>query len=107
MSDFLYIYSSKHYLWEAIVQLRKKEKTDDNKTMEKYYKLLTEEELCLNKEAEKCTTIEELRVLEENTNLLNENSKQTVHEITNMTVEEFKKEYQLVDINDIKGKYGF
>ena len=40
--------------------------------------LLTEEELELFKKAENCTT-----------------------------VEEFTKKYDLIDINDLKGKYGF
>ena len=32
---------------------------------------------------------------------------QTSHIITDMTVEEFTKKYDLIDINDLKGKYGF
>ena len=69
--------------------------------------LLTEEEFELFKKAENCTTIEELLKLEKETNTINEGMSQTSHIITDMTVEEFTKEYDLIDINDLKGKYGF
>ena len=69
--------------------------------------LLTEEELELFKKAENCTTVEELQKLEKETNEINEGISQTSHIITGMTVEEFTKKYDLIDINDLKGKYGF
>ena len=69
--------------------------------------LLTEEEFELFKKAENCTTIEELLKLEKETNTINEGMSQTSHIITDMTVEEFTKKYDLIDINDLKGKYGF
>ena len=69
--------------------------------------LLTEEEFELFKKAENCTTIEELLKLEKETNTINEGMSQTSHIITDMTVEEFTKKFDLIDINDLKGKYGF
>ena len=69
--------------------------------------LLTEKELELFRKAENCTTNEELQKLEKETNTINEGMSQTSHIITDMTVEEFTKKYDLIDINDLKGKYGF
>ena len=69
--------------------------------------LLTEKELELFRKAENCTTNEELQKLEKETNEINEGISQTSHIITDMTVEEFTKKYDLIDINDLKGKYGF
>jgi hypothetical protein len=69
--------------------------------------LLTEKELELFGKAENCTTNEELQKLEKETNEINEGISQTSHIITDMTVEEFTKKYDLIDINDLKGKYGF
>lgn len=69
--------------------------------------LLTEEELELFKKAKNCTTVEELQKLDKETNTINEGMSQTSHIITDMTVEEFTKKYDLIDINDLKGKYGF
>ena len=69
--------------------------------------LLTEKELELFRKAENCTTNEELQKLEKETNVINEGISQTSHIITDMTVEEFTKKYDLIDINDLKGKYGF
>ena len=71
------------------------------------FELLTEEELELFKKAENCTTIEELQNLEKETSTINEGISQTSHIITDMTVEEFTKKYDLIDIKDLKGKYGF
>ena len=69
--------------------------------------LLTEKELELFRKAENCTTNEELQKLEKETNEINEGISQTSHIITDMTVEEFTKKFDLIDINDLKGKYGF
>ena len=69
--------------------------------------LLTEKELELFRKAENCTTIEELQKLEKETSTINEGISQTSHIITDMTVEEFTKKFDLIDINDLKGKYGF
>lgn len=69
--------------------------------------LLTEEELELFRKAENCTTIEELQKLEKETSTIYEGISQTNHIITDMTVEEFTNKYDLIDINDLKGKYGF
>ena len=69
--------------------------------------LLTEKELELFRKAENCTTNEELQKLEKETNEINEGISQTSHIITGMTVEEFTKKYDLIDINDLKGRYGF
>ena len=52
-------------------------------------------------------TIEELQMLEKETSTINEGIGQTSHIITDMTVEEFTMKYDLIDINDLKGKYGF
>ena len=68
---------------------------------------LTEEERELFKKAGNCTTIEELQNLEKETSTINEGIRQTSHIITDMTVEEFTKKYDLIDIKDLKGKYGF
>lgn len=69
--------------------------------------LLTEEELELFRKAGNCTTIEELQKLEKETSTINEGINQTSQIVTDMTVEEFTKKYDLIDINDLKGKYGF
>ena len=54
--------------------------------------LLTEEELEIHRRFERCSTIEEIRQLEED---------------IDMSIEEFKEKYGLIDIKDLKGKYGF
>ena len=69
--------------------------------------LLTEEELELFKKVENCTTIEELQKLEVEMTTINESRATSSHIITDMTVDEFTKKYDLIDINDLKGKYGF
>ena len=69
--------------------------------------ILTDEELELFRKVENCTTIEELQKLEVETNTINESRIPSSHIITDMTVEEFTKKYDLIDINDLKGKYGF
>ena len=69
--------------------------------------LLTEKELELFRKAENCTTNEELQKLEKETSTINEGISQTSHIITDMTVEEFTKKFDLIDINDLKGRYGF
>ena len=69
--------------------------------------LLTDEELELFRKVENCTTIEELQKLEVETNTINESRIPSSHIITDMTVDEFTKKYDLIDINDLKGKYGF
>ena len=69
--------------------------------------LLTEEELELFKKVENCTTIEELQKLEVEMTTINESRTTSSHIITDMTVDEFTKKYDLIDINDLKGKYGF
>ena len=68
---------------------------------------LTEEELELFRKAENCTTIEELQKLEKESSTINEGISQTNYIITDMTVEEFTKKYDLIDIKDLKGKYDF
>ena len=76
--------------------------------IDKSLELLTEEELYLNKRFEECKTIEELKALEKEINVLYENNADTrQHKQINMSLEEFKKKYDLVDIRDLKGKYGF
>lgn len=76
--------------------------------IDKSLELLTEEELNLNKRFEECKTIEELKALEKEINVLYENNADTrQHKQINMSLEEFKKKYDLVDIRDLKGKYGF
>ena len=69
--------------------------------------LLTEEELELFRKVENCTTIEELQKLEVEMTTINESRTTSSHIITDMTVDEFTKKYDLIDINDLKGKYGF
>lgn len=54
---------------------------------------------------EQCTTIEELRQLEEEMNLRFKDEEQ--EEDIDMSIEEFKEKYDLIDIRDLKGKYGF
>ena len=68
---------------------------------------LTAEELEYDKRFKQCSTIEELQKLADETNLLYENNAQIQYREIDMTVEEFKEKYGLVDINDLKGKYGF
>ena len=68
---------------------------------------LTAEELEYDKRFKQCSTIEELQKLADETNLLYENNTQIQYRKIDMTIEEFKEKYGLVDINDLKGKYGF
>ncbi len=75
--------------------------------MADYNDLLTEEELKLFKKADNCSTIEELQKLEKETKNITEGISQTSHIITDMTVDEFTEKYDLIDIDDLKGKYGF
>lgn len=67
---------------------------------------MSDEELELHRKMESCTTIEELRELVNEYNILIENQG---HEKINldMTEEEFKKVYGYINIRDLKGKYGF
>ena len=74
---------------------------------EDYFDLLTEEELAINKRVRECNTIEELLQLADELSALNENSDFANRKVINMSVEEFKKKYNLVDIKDLNGKYGF
>ena len=45
--------------------------------------------------------------LEREVNLLNENKGPVEYEDSDMSIEEFKEKYDLIDIRDLKGKYGF
>lgn len=74
---------------------------------DKSLQLLTEEQLEVHRRLEQCTTIEELRKIEEELNLLNENVEPFQEEDIDMSIEEFKEKYDLIDIRDLKGKYGF
>lgn len=74
---------------------------------DKSLQLLTEEELEFHRRFEQCTTIEELRQLEEEMNRFYENSEPIQEEDIDMSIEEFKEKYDLIDIKDLKGKYGF
>ena len=67
----------------------------------------TAEELEYDKRFKQCSTIEELQKLADETNLLYENNSQIQYRKIDMTIDEFKEKYGLVDINDLKGKYGF
>ena len=69
--------------------------------------LLTEEQLEYHRRFEQCTTIEELRQLEEEMNLRYKNEEPLQEEDIDMSIEEFKEKYGLIDIKDLKGKYGF
>ena len=69
--------------------------------------LLTDEELEMFRKVDNCTTIEELQKFEVETNKINENRIPSSHIITDMTIEEFTKKYDLIDINDLKGQFGF
>lgn len=69
--------------------------------------LLTEEELDILKRFEQCTTIEELKQLEREVSLLNESKGSIVYEDMDISTEEFKDKFDLIDIRDLKGKYGF
>ena len=69
--------------------------------------LLTEEQLEYHRRFEQCTTIEELRQLEEEMNFRYKNEEPLQEEDIDMSIEEFKEKYGLIDIKDLKGKYGF
>ena len=69
--------------------------------------LLTEEELDILKRFEQCTTIEELKQLGREVSLLNESKGSIVYEDMDISTEEFKDKFDLIDIRDLKGKYGF
>ena len=75
---------------------------DDN-----YFELLSEEELELNRRFRECTTMEELQRLYEETQPLNENNETIEYPEMNMSLEEFIRKYNMIDIKDLKGKYGF
>lgn len=79
----------------------------DNIMEDKSLQLLTEEELEILKKFEQCTTIEELKQLEREVNILNENKSPIEYEDMDMSTEEFKEKYDLIDIRDLNGKYGF
>ena len=74
---------------------------------DKSLQLLTEEELEILKKFEQCTTIEELKQLEREVSLLNESKGSIVYEDMDISTEEFKDKFDLIDIRDLKGKYGF
>ena len=69
--------------------------------------LLTEEQLEYHRRFEQCTTIEELRQLEEEMNFWYKNEEPLQEEDIDMSIEEFKERYGLIDIKDLKGEYGF
>lgn len=72
-----------------------------------YFDLLTEEELELNRRFRECTSMEELQKVAEETKFLNENTETIRYPEISMTLEEFKQKYNMIDIRDLKGKYGF
>ena len=74
---------------------------------DKSLELLTEEQLEYHRRLEQCTTIEELWQLEEEMNLRFKDEEQMQEEDIDMSIEEFKEKYDLIDIRDLKGKYGF
>lgn len=74
---------------------------------DKSLQLLTDEQLKVHRRLEQCTTIEELREIEEELNLLNEKVEPFQEEDIDMSIEEFKEKYGLINIKDLKGKYGF
>ena len=74
---------------------------------DKSLQLMTEEELEIHRRFIQCTSIEELRQLEEELNLLNENVETIQYKSFDMSIEEFKERYGYIDIKDLKGKYGF
>lgn len=72
-----------------------------------YWELLTEEERAFHKRFKACTTMEELRQLGEEMDQFFKDNPQPPKVIDNMTLEEFKQKYDLIDIRDLTGKYGF
>ena len=58
--------------------------------------LLTEEQLEYHRRFEQCTTIEELRQLEEEMNLRYKNEEPLQEEDIDMSIEEFKEKYGLL-----------
>ena len=68
------------------------------------WELLTEEERTFDKRLEACNTIEELQLVGEEINAF---YKDKPIRTIDMTIEEFTKKYDLIDIKDLKGKYGF
>lgn len=69
--------------------------------------LLSEEELEYHKRFMSCTTIEELQKMADDTNHINENVGSIQYRTIDIPLEEFKNKYDLIDIKDLKGKYGF
>ena len=69
-----------------------------------FWEFLTEEEWAYHKRFMACTTIEELQQLGEEMNAFFEDKPIRAIE---MPIEEFKKKFDLIDIKDLKGKYGF
>ena len=65
------------------------------------------EPLEFHRRFEQCTTIEELKQLEEELNLLNDNVETIQYKSFDMSIKEFKEKYGYIDIKDLKGKYGF
>lgn len=72
-----------------------------------YWELLTDEERAFDKRLEACTTVEELQQLGEEMDQFFKDNPLPPKVINNMTLEEFCKKYDLIDIRDLKGKYGF
>lgn len=73
---------------------------------DKILELLSEEQLKIHNRLCNCTTMQELRQVVLDASKLNESTDPQPLEI-GMSIEEFKKKYDLVDIEDLKGKYGF
>ena len=75
----------------------------ENKSLE----LFTEEELEYHNRFKSCSSIEELQKLADETNRINESVDAIQYRTIDMSIEEFKKRYDLIDIKDLNGKYGF
>ena len=69
--------------------------------------LLSGEELEYHERFMRCTTIEELQKMADDTNHINENVDSIQYKTIDIPLEEFKNKYDLIDIKDLKGKYGF
>lgn len=68
--------------------------------------LLSEEQLEIHNKLCNCTTMEELQEVALDALRINESVDLQSLEI-GMSIEDFKKKYDLIDIKELKGKYGF
>ena len=69
--------------------------------------LLSEKGIEIHKRLLECETIEELQAIVLDTEIFNEDKSNACFIELDISEEEFEKMYDLIDIDNLKGKYGF